>query len=375
MTGKTIKLLQKLIRINSENPPGREQEIAEFVAAWLREKGFKPRLKAYAPYRPNVLCRLPSRKRRKTILLSPHLDTVPAGSGWRENPFAGTIKARKIFGRGASDCKVNLAVALAVMDEIKQEGGLENLDVLLAATSDEESGSQFGFAPLARDLPALDYALILDGCDFEIVIGQKGVLHLELEFWGKKAHAAYPEKGINAIEKAAKFIIKMQKTVKAKRKKYPQLTFNCGKIQGGEKVNIVPDLCILQLDFRLPFSWQKKDAVRLVEKTLSQAPLRANKKILAYQRPAQTAKDSLLVKTLQASLRKYKLPARPKTIAGATVMTFLPPALPVAVFGFGHCQLEHMNDEYVRATNVKLGQKILKDFLKRLDKNLNDSAR
>jgi len=366
---EVVELAQKLVQINSENPPGREKEIAAFIADFLKETGLRPQKKEYVKGRPNILCRLNSQSRKKTILISPHLDTVPAGNHWQHDPFGGKIVKGRLYGRGASDCKSNLAVSLQVLKELKAKGGMKNIDVLWVATADEESGSKAGFLPLVKELPALDYALILDGCDFEIIFGQKGVLHIELEFQGKKAHAAYPEKGANAIHKAALFIRKMQELIKLLPPAQPSsLTFNCGWIQGGEKVNMVAESCLVQVDLRLPFGWTKARALQLVKKAIRLSRAAVHFKILAYQEPALTSKDTVLIRILKSSLVKNYLRPRLKTIRGATVMSFLlRRQIPTAIFGFATCGQEHTKDEYVRVANLIKGTNVLKDFLELLD--------
>ena len=86
-----------------------------------------------------------------------------------------------------------------------------------------------------------DAAIILDADDFNIIIAQKGLIHFQVKIFGKKAHGAYPDKGINAIEIASK-IIQALDAYRFSYKRHPLLkkpTINIGTIAGGDKVNIV----------------------------------------------------------------------------------------------------------------------------------------
>ncbi|MEK7849191.1 MAG: M20 family peptidase, partial [Candidatus Omnitrophota bacterium] len=79
---RLIKLTQDLLRINSENPPGNERAIARFVSGYLKNMGLRPKIVSFYPNRDNVLAVLPGRRSRSSLLITPHLDTVPAGTGW-----------------------------------------------------------------------------------------------------------------------------------------------------------------------------------------------------------------------------------------------------------------------------------------------------
>jgi len=114
---RLIKLTQELIRINSENPPGKEAKIGAFIKSAMRKAGLKV-IKTYtfASGRPNIIGILKGKGSKGALLLSPHIDTVPAGKNWKHNPFGASLEGDKLFGRGATDCKGNLAVCLEVIN-------------------------------------------------------------------------------------------------------------------------------------------------------------------------------------------------------------------------------------------------------------------
>src|SRR3989338_3347801 len=104
---RLIRLTQKLIRINSENPPGDESKIAGFVKGYLNNLGLKTKTYEFKKRRINVVGLLEGRNKKHSLLLTPHLDTVPAGRSWHFDPFSGKIHGNKIYGLGATDCKGN----------------------------------------------------------------------------------------------------------------------------------------------------------------------------------------------------------------------------------------------------------------------------
>ena len=123
MANKTrlIKLLQQLIRINSENPPGNESQIAYFVKEYLDDLGLRCRIYEFKKNRSNIIAYLNAAKSNRSLLITPHLDTVPSGNNWNINPFSAKIANGKIYGLGATDCKVNIAASLEAIKSIVEQ--------------------------------------------------------------------------------------------------------------------------------------------------------------------------------------------------------------------------------------------------------------
>src|SRR6185436_9044358 len=84
------ELLVALLRVDTTNPPGNERPAAEIVAQALRADGLEPRIVEAAPGRSNLVCRIKGNGTSAPLLLSGHLDVVPADeSRWRQPPFSG----------------------------------------------------------------------------------------------------------------------------------------------------------------------------------------------------------------------------------------------------------------------------------------------
>ena len=134
-----VSMLSNMIRINSENPPGREDEIASYVAESLAELGLKAWIDRFQG-RANTLGSIKIGKGRKIMLIS-HLDTVPAGEKelWRIPPFSGIVKDGRVYGRGAADAKGCIASMLGCLKSLADEGWPINGEIIFAAVADEES--------------------------------------------------------------------------------------------------------------------------------------------------------------------------------------------------------------------------------------------
>ena len=99
-----VDLLQKLIRIESTNPPGNERDLANFLADFFAKAGLEPELFEYEGKRANLITRIKGSGKKPGLIFSAHMDTVPAGEvAWKFPPFSGTLDDGKIYGRGAAD--------------------------------------------------------------------------------------------------------------------------------------------------------------------------------------------------------------------------------------------------------------------------------
>lgn len=370
---RLVKLTQKLIKINSENPGVGEKQIASFVASFTRSLGLVTKTYEFVKDRPNVLAILEgSSKNKKSILLSPHLDTVPAGLNWKTDPFSGKIIKGRIFGRGATDCKGNLAVALEMLNSLVEDKIRLKNDIIFLASADEEKGSKFGLVPLLeKNIVKANFAVILDSDDFGIVIAQKGLIHFKVKIFGKKAHGAYPNKGINAIELAA-VIIQDLKKYKFKFKKHTLLrspTINIGTIKGGDKVNIVSDWCEFEADLRFLPGMDHEDILNIVKRIIRKHTNKFSLEINDIQKPYEIKKTHILAKNLLKNTRLFKKHAGFCGSEGATVITFFQnKKIPAVSTGFGISGMAHSTNECINLEDLFLGAKTLERFVKDFDK-------
>ncbi|MFC1658774.1 M20 family metallopeptidase [Candidatus Omnitrophota bacterium] len=364
-----VKLTQQLIRIPSENPPGDEYRIARFVKLFLKDLGLKPRIYEFKKYRSNVLAVLRGSS-SKSLMLSPHLDTVPAGSNWKgASAFAAVLRNGRIYGRGASDDKGNLAVLLEVIRSLIEEKQRLNYNLIFAATADEESGSRMGLAPLlGKGICKPDAALILDADEFKLVVVQKGLVHLKVKIQGRSAHGAYPWQGINAIDLALRSLsaIKSHKFVYKKNPYLRPPTVNIGKIAGGDKVNVVADWCEFELDVRFLPGMSPAKIISRIKSIIRGFAEKFTIEVGAVQEahPQIHQKHPLIV-YLKKALLANGIKPRISGSQGATVMTFLQNmGIPVVATGFSSCACAHSSNEYVKVDYLYRGATVLEEFLK-----------
>ena len=258
----TAKLLCELIALPSVNPaflpPGDawagEERVADYVAVMAARAGLEIELQKVLPGRFNLIAHLrPTARATKTILLAPHLDTVPPAD---ESQFVPRVEGDRLFGRGACDTKGSVAAMLsAVIAIANAKRRPRETEIIFAGLVDEENG-QAGSRVLARSHLKADLAIVGEPTSDRIVTAHKGNVWLELEAQGKSAHGSRPELGRNAIHAMARIVDTLETEYAAKlrqRRRHPLLghaTINVGTIRGGTQPNIVPDSCAISIDRR-----------------------------------------------------------------------------------------------------------------------------
>ncbi len=365
---RLIRLTQELIRIDSQNPPGNEEKICGFVEKYLKRLGLKVEVYAFKKGRPNILACLKGANAGHTLLITPHLDTVPSGKNWNLDPFGALIRKGKIYGLGATDCKCNLAVSLEVINSLVEEKQILDYNLLLAATSDEECGSDLGLIPLLKKgILKPDAALVLDADDFVVVVAQKGLLHIKVKISGKKAHGAYPWRGINAIDIALEILrdLKARKFQYKKNKYLRPPTMNIGTIRGGDKVNVVSDWCEFELDFRFLPGTRAEDLIGRLKRIIVKHAKKFKIEIEGIQNHYQIDPRHPLVKGFVSALEDFKIKPQISGSEGATTITFFQDqGIPAIASGFGSEGCAHAIDEYVKIGNLHKGALVLERFLK-----------
>ena len=142
---EVVSLLRDLLRFDTSNPPGNEKPCAEHLASLFRAAGIATEMVETAPNRSCVIARVKGTGAKPPLLLSAHLDVVPAGEpDWKHPPFAGEIHDGYVWGRGAVDMKHMAAMSAVVLLELARRKVTLTRDVIFAGVADEEAGGRFG---------------------------------------------------------------------------------------------------------------------------------------------------------------------------------------------------------------------------------------
>ena len=320
----------------------------------------------------NKIRAAPVKRRLSMMSITPHLDTVPAGQGWRFAPFAAKLHQGRIYGRGATDCKGNLAVAIEVLKSLREESFPLNNDVVFLASADEEAGSAQGLVPfLEKNILAPNAALILDSDEFNIITAQKGLIHFKVRVKGRKAHGAYPQRGINAIDQACQLmgILKIIKFPYRAHKLLKPPTVNIGTVEGGDNVNRVADWCIFEVDLRSLPGMKASKILSSLKKAFDKTGVVYEIEISDIQQPYEISPRHPLVQSLKKAARGVVQKSLVKGSEGATVITFFKKKnIPAVATGYGISGCAHTTDEYITVKNLYCGALVLERFIKIFDK-------
>jgi len=248
-----INLLGRLVAAKTVNPPGNEHLAAEIMRDALEPVGVECTVCEKERGRTNMIARIGSGSPR--VLVACHFDVVPPGDGWETDPFTAVVRGGRVYGRGTSDNKGQLAVMLEIGRLLKQNEDDLIGEVILVGAADEERGSALGLEWMADEgMLNADFALIPDvgNAMREITVAEKGAFFLKITAHGKQAHGSTPERGVNA----AWLMIDLLNEVRrmdlgfAPDPLFTPPTHNLGIIFGGAAPNVVPARCEAQIDFR-----------------------------------------------------------------------------------------------------------------------------
>lgn len=365
---ETVRLLSKLIAADTTNPPGNEHRAAKVVKEFFRKEKIRYKVFEKEKGRTNIIGYIGKGKPR--MIIACHLDVVPAGNGWKTNPFRAKVSKGRVYGRGAVDNKGQLASSLIAGKILKKYEKQLKGQVILACVADEETGSKYGmYYLLEKGKLGGEYGIVPD-IEREmknIDIAEKGLLHLKIISYGKQAHGSRPHEGINAIWNMIEFL-NLVKKYKMKFRKHTLLsdpTSNLGIIKGGAAANIVPGECEAHLDFRYLPSQNKKeiinklnDIIRQVRKKNKKARFRIE--ITDSQKPVEVGRDNVLVK----KIRKYagEVNGKKPSLVGLSGTTVMKPMVEKGILSVGFSpgkNLAHTANEYISIKDMISFSKIL----------------
>lgn len=194
------------------------------------------------------------------ILLSGHSDVVPVSDQlWASDPFEMVEKDGKLFGRGTCDMKGFIAATLAMAPLFAAK--VTDRPVHFAFTYDEEIGC-FGAQHLAEVLrergltPGI--AIIGEPTEMRIIEGHKGCCEYTTHFHGLAGHGSLPDRGVNAVEYAARYVGKILELKDRLRAMAPTdspfeppwTTINVGALNGGVANNVIPSNARIDWEMR-----------------------------------------------------------------------------------------------------------------------------
>jgi acetylornithine deacetylase len=373
-TAEAFTLLSRLVAIPSINPGDQsnygteygEQAAGDYLFDYLQQQ--MPYMKVekaeVLPNRNNIIAAYHRGENFPSILLETHLDTVDV-QGMEINPFQLVEKEGKWYGRGANDAKGQItAMLLGLQKAFQEEGGELPLNILFAATADEEHRHR-GVDALVEDVSLkADLAIVGEPTELKVGAFHKGSIRFKVTSHGINAHSSTPWAGENAIDKMADVIQILKSNV---REEVESITHPyCGKsaisqnlIDGGEQVNIIPGECTIHVDRRLNPQEDWQTAYAHIKNTVHQELSREISQDITWHQPY------LIDPPLSNDLNGHSLITLKHIMKdldsdfdytglqfGCDASKIAPKDIPTVVFGPGSIRQAHTNDEWIDSAEL-----------------------
>ena len=294
------------------------------------------------------------------VLLSGHLDTVPSGTGWKRAPAE--VVDGVMYGRGTCDMKGGCTAMLLAAEELV----LADVPFSLLFTTDEET-TMDGAKDAAKDRAVVSApaVLITEPSNFDIVVKEKGLVQFSVSTKGRAAHASMPQLGDNAIARMVDIVNRLGDLQRIPADPTSEMTMCVDTIQGGTRMNVIPDGCKVEIDVRYPPDMNLQSVLGLVRSRLGNDGYTLE--VLHALDPVETDPAVPPVKALKDVVGAG---AHVTSVPYATEMVMLKPSNPVVmVCGPGDPQGCHIVDEKIELAQVVKAVEIYSEFCSRAAKD------
>ncbi len=345
LTKEAIVLLKKLIETPSFS--GEEEQTAVLIQAWFERRSIPFQREFNNIWAVNKYFD----RKKPTILLNSHHDTVKPNKAYTKNPFKAEMLDGKLFGLGSNDAGGSLVSLMATFAYFYEKKDLKYNLVLLASAEEENSGPK-GIRSVLPSLPEFDFAIVGEPTLMHLAIAEKGLLVLDVYAHGKAGHAAHGT-GDNAIYKAVEAIEWF------KNFRFPKVSETLGEIKmtvsqinAGKQHNVVPAECHFIVDVRTTDAYSLKEVLEIIKKNVNvevkERSLRNNSSSISMEHPVVVAGQNLGRQT-------YGSP----TMSDQTALI-----CPSLKLGPGESLRSHTADEFIYVNEIEEGILIYIGLLK-----------
>jgi succinyl-diaminopimelate desuccinylase len=323
--------------IDAESVSGDEQPLADAIEAALRG------LEHLTVHRDgNAVVARTSLGRGQRVVLAGHIDTVPVAANLPSSTVGGAI-----YGCGASDMKSGVAVQLRLAALVPEP----NQDVTYVFYDCEEvEAERNGLLRLSRKAPELlagDLAVLMEPTGGVVEGGCQGTLRAEITARGRRAHSARSWLGVNAIHEAGR-ILDVLRAYQAAEPEVDGLTYHEGLnavfVRGGVAGNVIPDECVVTVNFRFAPDRTPEQAQDYVREMFTDWEV-AVTDVIGGARPGLTEPAAASFAAAIGGTPRAKL-------GWTDVARFASLGIAAVNYGPGDPQLAHRADEHVEIAAV-----------------------
>jgi len=293
-------------------------------------------------------------ERPERVVIAGHLDTVPikgnVPGGWSDD-------GRELVGRGSVDMKAGLAVQLSLAARLVAP----TRDVTWVFYDHEEVAETLnGLGRLVREHRELldgDFAVLCEPTSAAIEGGCNGTLRADVLIPGVAAHSARSWKGVNAIHGAAPLLTALSEhraeTITVDGLDYREGLSAVG-VRGGIAGNVVPDECVVTLNYRFAPCWSTAEAQARLESVVGASGLERYSIVYTDLAPgARPGLDAPLAQSFASAVENSGAPAPRAKVGWTDVSRFGALGIPAVNFGPGDPELAHADDERCPVVDIE----------------------
>jgi succinyl-diaminopimelate desuccinylase len=349
-------LAERLITYDTSQPDGL-RAAAGFVKGWLEAREIDVHDRSFREL--PVLTATVGPPTGPTIVFHGHLDIVPG----HPEQFTPRVEGDRLYGRGAYDMKGGLAAMMLALHDVSRN---EDVRVRFLCVPDEESEDidQRATDEMVREGFIGDFAITGEPTDLHVGIQAKGVLAFRLNVHGRAAHSSTPWLGDNAVLKAIDVFRRIESLPFSRESSemFDRPSINLGRINGGDALNKVPDLCSMVVDIRyLP----NQDPEELLAQIRSIPDIEVVRTFV--RAPAYVSRTNPFVVALSDAVRRHTKGASMSIgrDGASDAISFLAAGVPAVEFGpagEGH----HGPEEWVSIASLARYRQALTEFVTRL---------
>ncbi len=346
-----------------------ERAVADYVDRFCREIGMTVTRFPFAPGRDNLVAHWPDQTGQQSFALQAHMDTVSV-AGMTVAPFDPIERDGRIYGRGTCDTKGSLAAFLAAARSIADRRADMIDKFYIVATVAEETGCK-GAERLMADGFRTDAIVVGEPTSSRVVSAHKGTYWTRIEVAGKSCHASMPHLGQNAIYFMNDAIAFMRREfipslAEAKHGLLGSPTLSVGIVSGGTAVNIVPDRCTADLDFRvLPgqsFDDLRDQFLARLRTAVPDAAFTLNDR--QRQSGMETSENNPFLRNTLSIAAARTNQSKPEGVNYfADSGPFAAAGIPCILFGPGDIAQAHTADEFLALDELYRAYEIARDWL------------
>ncbi|GAB4314717.1 MAG: YgeY family selenium metabolism-linked hydrolase [Candidatus Sumerlaeia bacterium] len=288
---QAVQFFRDIIAIPSYS--AREEQVAHRIRAEMQRLGFD---KAWFDDYGNVIGQIGTGAHPR-LVFDGHIDTVEVTDPdrWDFDPFRGKVENGVVFGRGASDNKAAPVVQIygvRVLRDVMGERFPGTVFVLGSVQEEDCDGLGHRFAVM-ESIGDVDGVVLGECTNCAIYRGHRGRMELIVTVRGVSCHASAPERGDNAVYKASRVILEIEK-LNDNLADHPFLgkgTIAVAKTEvKTDSLNCVPYECKIFIDRRLTWGETKQSAVQEIEQAARRAGVPVEIEIPVYDRPSWRGK-------------------------------------------------------------------------------------